>query len=92
MGRQAEEVPQMKQFRSAGRTKSPCYGCENRSSGCHAVCEAYAKYQEKHAEEVEQIREQRAKENAGFRPRMTDKQFQYALKKGKNRVLKQSIK
>ena len=92
MGRQAEEVPQMTQLRSAGRVKSPCYGCQNRQCGCHSKCEEYKKYLDAHAEEIEQIREQKKKENLGFRPRMTDKQFKYALKKGKNRVLKQSLK
>ena len=82
----------MKQFKSAGRTKSPCYECKNRKPGCHSECEEYRKYKEIHDAEVEQIRERKAKENAGFRPRMTDKQFQYALRQGENRVLKQHMK
>lgn len=79
----------MKQFQSLGRIKSPCYGCQNRSAGCHSGCDEYQKYLDEHNAEVEQIRENRKKQNAGFRPRMTDREFQNAIKQGKNKVLKQ---
>ena len=82
----------MKQLKSEGRIKSPCFGCQERHAGCHAECENYGEYKEKHDAEVALIRQQRQKENAGFRPRMTDKQFQYALRQGENRVLKQHMK
>ena len=82
----------MKQLKSEGRIKSPCYGCENRCAGCHADCEKYGSYRDAHDAEVALIRKQREKQNAGYRPRMTDKQFQYALRQGENRVLKQHMK
>ena len=82
----------MTELKSPGRIKSPCYGCKERRAGCHAECEGYKSYRKAHDDEIALIRKQKAKENAGFRPRMTDKQFQYALKQGENRVLKQHMK
>jgi hypothetical protein len=81
----------MKQFRSAGRTKSPCYGCENRQAGCHAECEDYIQYKAIHDEEIETIRANKQK-NAR-QHYMTDKEFRNALSgRNKNRVFKQTIK
>lgn len=82
----------MSDLKSEGRIKSPCYGCKNRYAGCHAECKEYKQYREEHEAEKALIRKQKEKENAGFRPRMTDKQFQYALRQGENRVLKQHMK
>lgn len=33
-----------------GKTASPCYGCENRTVGCHGSCELYKVYAEKKRE------------------------------------------
>ena len=82
----------MKQFRSVGRTKSPCFECQDRKSGCHADCDRYALYKEVHESEVEEIKKKRHLESLGFGPRMTDKQFKGAVNKSKNRVLKQHMK
>ena len=50
----------MKQFKSAGRTHSPCYQCQDRAAGCHTDCERYADFQDTHLEEVRVIRKNRA--------------------------------
>ena len=81
----------MTQFRSFGRTKSPCYECKNRHSGCHAECEDYLDYQRIHEEEVETIRKNKQK-NAR-QHYMTDREFKNALQgRNKNRVFKQTLK
>lgn len=51
----------MKEFRSYGRTKSPCFDCENKYEGYHDHCQAFKDYRKKHEEEVEQIRQKRRK-------------------------------
>ena len=60
VGSQRKEVPQMKHFASAGRTKSPCGFCTERSVGCHATCEQYAEFQKVHIAEVQTIRKNKA--------------------------------
>ena len=77
----------MKGIEGYGRTKSPCFECDNRTVGCHANCEQYAEFQNVHNNEVEEIR--RNKEKTSTRKeRMSDRRFAYSLKKGENRVFK----
>lgn len=37
-------------------TLSPCYRCDNRSPGCHDICEVYKIWKEKQTKEKEDIR------------------------------------
>lgn len=36
-------------------TKSPCYGCKERTAECHSTCERYLEYEEIHKRETEEI-------------------------------------
>lgn len=46
------------------RDNVPCHRCEERHPGCHAECEKYKAYKERHNEQKEQIdREKRAETN-----------------------------
>ena len=38
---------------------SPCYHCESRKSGCHAVCEKYAVWKSNHEKQNAELREKR---------------------------------
>ena len=42
--------------------KGGCYGCEERSLGCHSDCEKYKEWKEKHDERQAEIRMRRDKE------------------------------
>lgn len=33
-------------------TKTPCYNCEKREAGCHAICEEYKAWKSAHTERV----------------------------------------
>ena len=59
-----------------GRTKSPCQGCSDRSSECHAKCEKYAEYSKTHMKEVRDIHKKKREYNLGFgAPFKTDRKF-----------------
>ena len=36
-------------------TKSPCFGCTERTAECHAVCEPYKEYEEIHKRETDEV-------------------------------------
>ena len=36
-------------------TKSPCFGCTERSAECHPVCEKYLEYEEIHRRETDEV-------------------------------------
>ena len=62
-----------------GRTKSPCYGCENRTAECHGSCADYKKYEEIHAQERAAINAERHKENLAYgAPYRTDRELRSA--------------
>ena len=56
----------MKQLKQLGRTKSPCFECQDRQSGCHANCERYSEFQRLHQKEVDIIRENKRKHYQTF--------------------------
>lgn len=41
------------------RTKSPCFGCENRTVGCHSTCEGYNTFRNNADAEKESITRQK---------------------------------
>lgn len=41
-----------------GGKKTPCYGCENRTVGCHAECELYAEAARRMREAKDEVRKQ----------------------------------
>lgn len=53
-------------MRPLGRTKSPCYECENRKPGCHDHCEEFLTFQKKHIEEVQAIKAKKKQESCVF--------------------------
>ena len=70
--------------------KSPCFMCEReiKKVGCHSKCPEYIQYEQTHKEEKEKIRKAKEKYRS---PRyiMTDREFAYAGRHGKNKVFKQ---
>lgn len=41
-------------------TKSPCFGCTERTAECHPICEKYLEYEEIHKRESEEIFKRKA--------------------------------
>lgn len=39
-------------FKGSNKISAPCYKCEKRVPGCHAVCEPYKKYAEERKNEI----------------------------------------
>ena len=54
------------QLKQLGKTKSPCFECQERQTGCHANCAKYAKYQDIHQKEVDTIKENKKKHYQTF--------------------------
>ena len=81
----------MAQIRGYGRTNSPCYGCQERSVGCHAECEGYREFLEIHEQEIEVIRKNKS-ENAR-QEYLSEREFKNRLHgHSKNRVFKQTMR
>lgn len=45
------------------RETPPCKNCEDRHVGCHVVCEKYKSWSDKHAKEMQHLRDEREKED-----------------------------
>lgn len=74
---------------SAGHTKAPCRGCQNRFVGCHSECERYQEFLKIHNEERDQIYKSR-KDLYPQAPHyfMTEEQFRIAGNNNKMKVFK----
>lgn len=69
-----------------GRKQSPCYECNNRSTGCHSVCEKYRQYKVDANEVRNQINESISKQ-AYFKERYDGRREGYYKKFNINKVV-----
>ena len=67
----------MTDFGHVGRTKSPCYGCKDRTAECHASCGKYKEFERIHDRERSEVHQKKHLESLGYgAPYRTSRQLQ----------------
>lgn len=56
-----------------GTDTSPCYRCEERREGCHAVCKRYRAFAKRRRELSERIREENEQNYTPYKPELRRK-------------------